>query len=115
VKNACLIAATGAEFVLQLEGVHTRLNEEAEMISSQIAAGRERIERSMDDMKELDAGRVPPAAYVAAGMVGLLGLGVVGWMIYRSRRRQTLVKRLQDALPDKVRELPSRVRKARSG
>jgi len=85
------------------------------MISSQTAAGRERIEGSMDDMKELDAGRVPPAAYVAAGMVGLLGLGVVGWMIYRSRRRQTLIKRLQDALPDKVRELPTRVRKARSG
>lgn len=85
------------------------------MISSQIAAGRERIERSMDEIKDLDFKRLPPAAYVAAGMVGLLGLGVVGWMIYRSRRRQSLVQRLQEALPDKVRQLPTRVKKARSG
>lgn len=84
------------------------------MITGQIAAGRERIVRSMDELKDLDVRRVPPAAYVAAGMVGLLGLGVVGWMIYRSRRRQSLVQRLQDALPDKVRQLPMRVRKARS-
>ena len=84
-------------------------------ISSQIAAGRERIVKSMDEMKDPDVRRAPPAAYVAAGMVGLLGLGVVGWMIYRSRRRQLLVQRLKDALPDKVRELPTRVRKARSG
>jgi sensor c-di-GMP phosphodiesterase-like protein len=68
----------------------------------------------MDDMKDLDVGRVPREAYIAAGMVGLLGLGVLGWMIYRSRRRQTLVQRLQDALPDKVRNLPDRVRKVRS-
>lgn len=85
------------------------------MISSQIAAGRERIERSMDEIKDLDVKRLPPAAYVAAGMVGLLGLGVVGWMIYRSRRRQSLIQRLQEALPDKVRQLPTRVKKTRSG
>ena len=84
------------------------------MITRQIAAGRERIERSMDELKDLDVRRVPPAAYVAAGMVGLLGLGVVGWMIYRSRRRQSIVQRLQDVLPDKVRQLPTRVRRARS-
>jgi hypothetical protein len=96
------------------------LNEEAEMstlageISSQIAAGRERIEKSMDDLKEFDPKRVPPAGYVAAGMVGLIGLGVLGWMIYRSRRRRTLVERLQEALPDKVRELPTRVKRVRS-
>ena len=83
-------------------------------ISSQIAAGRERIEKSMDDFGDLDVRRVPPAAYIAAGMVGLIGLGVVGWMIYRSRRRQTLIQRLQDALPDKVRELPTRVKRVRS-
>ncbi|HET7421030.1 MAG TPA: hypothetical protein VFL27_11685 [Candidatus Dormibacteraeota bacterium] len=68
----------------------------------------------MDDIKDLDVRRVPREAYVAAGMVGLLGLGVVGWMIYRSRRRRTLVQRLQDALPDKVRDLPDRVRRSRS-
>ena len=69
----------------------------------------------MDDIKNQDVRRAPPAAYVAAGMVGLLGLGVVGWMIYRSRRRQSLVRLLRQALPDKVRELPARVRRTRSG
>lgn len=83
-------------------------------ISSQIAAGRKTIERSLDEMKEFDVRQVPPAAYVAAGLVGVLALGVVGWMIYRSRSRRTLVERFQDAIPDKVRELPTRVRKART-
>jgi hypothetical protein len=69
----------------------------------------------MDENKDEEVGRVPPAAYVAAGMVGLLGLGVVGWMVYRSRRRLSLVRRLRDALPNRVRELPARVKKARSG
>ena len=82
--------------------------------SSQIAPGRETIERSLDEMGDLDARRVPPGAFVAAGMVGVLAVGVVGWMVYRSRRRRTLVRLLQDALPDKVRELPTRFRKARS-
>ena len=86
----------------------------ADEISSQIAAGRKTIERSLDEMKELDVRQVPPAAYVAAGLVGVLAVGVVGWMIYRSRRRQTLVQRFQEAT-DKVRELPDRVRKARPG
>lgn len=62
----------------------------------------------MDETKDPDVSSVPPAAYVAAGMVGLLGLGVVGWMIYRSRRRMSLVRRLRDALP-------ARVKRARSG
>jgi hypothetical protein len=84
-------------------------------ISGQIAAGRETIEQSMEEMKDLDVRRIPPAGFVAAGMVGLLAVGVVGWMVYRSRQRRTLVQRLQDALPDTVRELPTRVRKARSG
>lgn len=72
------------------------------------------MERSSDDMEDLDVRRVPPGAFIAAGMVGVLAVGVVGWMIYRSRGRRTLVQRLRDALPDKIRVLPKRVRKARS-
>ena len=96
------------------------MNEEADMstlaneISNQVAAGRETIERSLGEIKEFDVRRVPPGAFVAAGMVGVLALGVVGWMIYRRSRRRTLVERLQEALPDTVRELPTRVRKVRS-
>ena len=83
-------------------------------ISNQIEAGRKTIVRSLDDMREIDVRQVPPAAYVAAGMIGVLAIGVVGWMFYRSRRRRTLVERFQEAIPDKVRELPDRVRKVRS-
>ena len=87
----------------------------ADDISNQIAAGRQTIERSLGEVKDFDVRRVPPGAFVAAGVAGVLALGVVGWMIYRRSRRRTLVQRLQDALPDKVRELPTRVRKVRSG
>ena len=90
------------------------MNAIGDEISNQIAAGRKTIVRSLDDMREIDVRQVPPAAYVAAGMVGLLAIGVVGWMFYRSRRRRTLVERFQEAIPDKVRELPDRVRRARS-
>lgn len=69
----------------------------------------------MEDPNEADVRRVPPTGYVAAGMVGLIGLGILGWMIYRGVRRRTLVERLQDALPDRVRKLPARMKKVRSG
>lgn len=62
------------------------------------------------DLRSLDTRGMPPAGYVAAGLVGLLAIGVVGWMIYRRRRQVPLVRRLQDALPNKVRELPAGVR-----
>jgi hypothetical protein len=86
----------------------------ADQISNQVAAGQKTIEKSFGEVRDFDVRRVPPGAYVAAGMVGVLALGVVGWMIYRRSRRRTLVQRLQEALPDTVRELPDRVRKARS-
>lgn len=69
----------------------------------------------MDEDKDEGVRPAPPAGYVAAGMVGLIGLGVLGWMIYRSRRRRTLMKQLRDALPERVRALPERVRRLRSG
>ena len=90
------------------------MNAIGDEITNQIAAGRKTIVRSLDDMREIDVRQVPPAAYVAAGLVGVLAIGVVGWMFYRSRRRRTLVERFQEAIPDKVRELPDRVRRARS-
>lgn len=90
------------------------MNTFADEIGSQVAAGRETIERSLGEIEDFDVRRVPPGALVAAGVAGVLALGVVGWMIYRRTRRRTLVQRLQDALPDKVRELPTRVKKARS-
>lgn len=80
-------------------------------ISKQINAGRKSIERSMDDVKDMEMPKLPPAALVAAGVVGaVVAVGIVGWLVYRSRRRRTLVQRLQDAIPDSVRDLPQGVR-----
>src|SRR2546423_14340557 len=79
--------------------------------NKQIGAGRKTIERSLDDMKDIDMPNVPPAGMVAAGLVtAVVAIGIVGWLVYRSRRRRTLVQRLQDALPDSVRDLPQGVR-----
>jgi hypothetical protein len=80
----------------------------SDQVHDQISAGRKTLDRSVEDLKDLD---VPPAAFVAAGLVaGLVAFGIVGWMVYRARRRRPIVKRLQDALPDSVRDLPQGVR-----
>jgi hypothetical protein len=93
------------------------MTEEADMstltsdINKQINAGRKSIERSIDEVKDMEMPRLPPAALVAAGVAGaVLAVGIVGWLVYRSRRRRTLVQRLQDAIPDSVRDLPQGVR-----
>jgi len=63
--------------------------------------------------------RQMPSAGVMLGVgMAIIGLGVLGWMIYRSRRRQTFMKQLTDALPvsiDDLRdELGSRLQRVRS-
>ena len=83
----------------------------ADDINKQINAGRKSIERSMDDVKDMDMPNLPPAGLIAVGVVGaVIAVGIVGWLVYRSRRRRSLVQRLQDALPDSVRDLPHGVR-----
>ena len=80
-------------------------------VNDQINAGRKTIERSFAEMKEMDVSKLPPVALVAAGFAtGVIAVGLIGWMVYRSSRRRTLVQRLQGALPDSVRELPHVVR-----
>jgi hypothetical protein len=89
----------------------------ADEINSQINAGRETIQRSLEDaQKQVSIDRVPRAAMYATGFaVFALAVGVGGWMIYRRSRRRTLVQRLQEALPDSVREMPDGLRaKARA-
>ena len=73
-------------------------------------SGDELEESGDGDLRSVDTRGVPPAGYVAAGLVGLLAIGVVGWMIYRRRRQKPLVRLLQDALPNRVRDLPAGVR-----
>ena len=80
-------------------------------INKQISAGRKSMERSINDAKDMDMPSMPPAGMIAAGVVGaVVAIGIVGWLVYRSRRRRSLVERLQDALPDSVRDLPHGVR-----
>lgn len=59
----------------------------------------------------MDIRKVPQPAFVTAGIVtAVVAVGIVGWMVYRSRRRRTLVQRLQSAVPDSVRDFPQEVR-----
>src|SRR2546430_14384997 len=57
------------------------MTEEAEMstladdINKQIGAGRKSIERSLDEMKEMEMPKLPPAGLVAAGLVTAVGGG----------------------------------------
>ena len=82
----------------------------ADQINNQIDVGRQMIQRSWNGMRDIDVRRMPRPGLMAAGLViACVALGV-GWMVYRSRRRRTLVERLQDALPEGFRDLPAGVR-----
>ena len=82
----------------------------ADQINNQVNAGRRLIKGPLDDMPALDVTAVPQKAYVAAGIVMVAAAVGVGWMIYRSRRRRSLVDRLQEALPSSVKDLPEGLR-----
>lgn len=82
----------------------------ADQINNQVNAGRRKIKGSLDDMPALHVSNVPRQAYVAAGIVMVAAAVGVGWMVYRSRRRRSLVDRLQGALPDSVKDLPRGLR-----
>jgi len=75
------------------------------------------MEGSLDDVKDGEALEVPPAVVAAGVVAAVVGLGIIGWMLFRGRRRQTVVQRLQDAIPARVRNLPielqTRVRRAK--
>lgn len=77
-------------------------------IQGQISTGRRTIERSFNDLKEMELPEVPPAVVAAGVVAAVVGLGIIGWMVFR-RRRPTIVQRLQDAIPGPVRGLPTEV------
>ena len=82
----------------------------ADQINNQVNAGRRVIKGSLEDVPGLDGSSVPRQAYVAAGFVIVAAAVGVGWMVYRSRRRRSLIDRLQGALPDSVKDLPQGLR-----
>ena len=90
--------------------LEVRMNTLSNDIQNQVKAGRQTVEKSLGEIKQVDVRQLPPVAFLAAGLaVAALAVGV-GWVVYRSRRRRTLVQRLQDALPEGVRELPGGLR-----
>jgi len=74
-------------------------------------------ESALVDVDE-ETRQMPSAGLMLGVGMAIIGLGVLGWMIYRSRRRQTFMKQLTDALPvsiDDLRdELGSRLQRVRS-
>lgn len=69
------------------------------------------------DVTEMDILRVPTAVVAAGVVAAVVGVGILGWLLFRNRRRVTLVSRLQEAIPAPVRDLPNelgaRIRRAK--
>src|SRR2546425_8160083 len=90
--------------------LEVRMNTLTNDIQNQVKAGRQTVEKSLGEIKQVDVRQLPPVAFLAAGLaVAALAVGG-GWVVYRSRRRRTLGQRLQDALPQGGREPPRRPR-----
>ena len=93
------------------------MNTLSDDIQGQINAGRRTIERSLDDMRAMEMPEVPPAVVAAGVVAAVVGLGIIGWMLFRGQRRRTIVQRLQDAIPAQVKDLPggiqTRIRRAK--
>ena len=77
----------------------------ADDINEQVNAGRKTIAVASEDADELEPRRVPPAVIAAGVGAAVVGLGLLGWLIYRSRRRRSLIQQLQASLPGRVSEL----------
>ena len=94
------------------------------MLADEIDDETRRGKRSLEEPEsalvdaEEDIRQMPSARVMLGVGMAIVGLGVLGWMIYRSRRRQTFMKQLTDALPvsiDELRdELGSRLQRVRS-
>ena len=97
-------------------------------INDRIEAGRKTIGIAQEpglDVGETEPQGIPPAVVAAGIGVALVGVGLLGWLFYRSRRRRTLIEQLRTSFPDRVRDarqlsqelygsLPDRMRDARS-
>lgn len=79
-------------------------------VGQRVKAGRETIGKSLEEMQDqVDSERMTRMGILAGVVMVALAFGI-GYAVYRSRRRLTLAERLQEALPDSVRDLPDSVR-----
>jgi hypothetical protein len=92
----------------------------ADEIDDEVGRGkriREESESPLVDPEE-DTRQMPSAGVMLGVGMAIVGLGLLGWLIYRSRRRQTFIQQLTEALPvsiDELRdELGSRLQRVRS-
>jgi hypothetical protein len=77
-------------------------------IDDRVRAGRQAIEMANEEADEdLEPRRVPPQVVVAGIGAALLGVGLIAWMIYRNRRRRSMVERWRGTLPGRVSDLRS--------
>src|SRR5207237_121984 len=73
---AGLIAATGSEFVLNwgeaaaksLMKLEVRMSTFSNEIQDQVKAGRQTVEKSLGEIKQIDVRQMPPIAFLAAGL-----------------------------------------------
>jgi len=93
----------------------------ADDIDEKMRRGKRSLEEESESAivdAEEDTRQMPSAGVMLGVGMAIVGLGVLGWMIYRSRRRETFVKQLAEALPisiDELRdELGSRLQRVRS-
>jgi len=88
-------------------------------INDRIDAGRRSEDEVEAELATPESRQMPSAGVMFGVGMAIIGLGVLGWMIYRSRQRRTLVQQLRSAMPtvsiDDLREgLGERWRRVRS-
>jgi hypothetical protein len=88
-------------------------------INDRIDAGRRSMDEAEAELATPESRQMPSAGVMFGVGMAIIGLGVLGWMIYRSRQRRTLVQQLRSAMPtasiDDLREgLGERWRRVRS-
>lgn len=69
---------------------------------------RKTISLRSEEPDEMESRRVPMAVIAAGVGAAVVGLGLLGWWIYRNRRRQNLIDQLRTALPVRAGDLRER-------
>ena len=77
----------------------------ADDINDKIDAGRRTMDEAEADLATTEGRQMPSAGLMFGVGMAIIGLGVLGWMIYRSRRRQTVIQQLRAAMPVSIEEL----------